>query len=76
MAKFEITTTGQVERTYVVEAEDEDQAKKRLRIYIGDSDAVKPGVVTKQAKEVNSTPERIKDVGTASDDSPEEPSGT
>jgi hypothetical protein len=61
--KFEVTTTAQVERTYVVEAEDEEQAKKRLRTFIADADAVREGVVTKLAHEVNTTPERIKRAG-------------
>jgi hypothetical protein len=61
--KFEVTTTAQVERTYVVEADDEEQAKKRLRTFIADADAVREGVVTKLDQEVNTTPERIKRAG-------------
>lgn len=77
-AKFEITTTAQVERSYVVEAEDEEQAKKRLRTWIADAEAVRDGVVTKLAHEVNTTPERIKRAGAwngqkpAVEDPPEE----
>jgi hypothetical protein len=61
--KFEVTTTAQVERTYVVEAGDEEQAKKRLRTFIADADAVREGVVTKLDNEVNTTPERITRTG-------------
>lgn len=42
-----------------MEAEDQAQAKKRLRIHIADAEALRPGVVAKQPEQRNSTPERI-----------------
>lgn len=46
MARFKVTTAETVHRTYTVEAEDEDQAKKRLRMYYHDAAAVGAGIVT------------------------------
>lgn len=60
--KFEIKTTAQVERTYIVEASDDAQAKKRLRTFIADADALRAGVVQPLAAVVNTTPERIKGI--------------
>lgn len=42
-----------------MEAEDQAQAKKRLRIHIGDAEALRPGVVEKQDGQRFKTPERI-----------------
>jgi hypothetical protein len=71
--KFKLTTTAQVETDYVVEAEDEEQARKRLRTYIADSEAVRPGLVTKQAAQRNKTPERIIEAAEHVEDPPAEP---
>lgn len=57
--KFTLTTTAQVETDYLVEADDQDQAKKRLRIHIADAESLRPGVVTRQAAQRYKTPERI-----------------
>jgi hypothetical protein len=56
--RFEIVTTSQVERTYHVEADDADQAMKRLRTYLHDPEAVREGLVTKLAQERNVTAEK------------------
>lgn len=70
--KFDMTTTAQVERRYVVEAEDEEQAKKRLRSYLKDKEMVKEGVVVEKPEETtNTTTEQIK---AAVEAPPEEPS--
>jgi len=58
---YEVTTTAQVERTYVVQAEDEDQAKKRLRAHIADPEALRDGVVVFKG-DVNKTAEKINNV--------------
>jgi len=67
--KFKLTTTAQVETDYLVEATDQAQAKKRLRIHIADAEALRPGVVERQAEQRYKTAERI--IGT--DEAPEQP---
>jgi hypothetical protein len=58
---FTLTTTAQVERTYTVQAKDEDQARARLRTHLADPDMLRDGVVVEQtAKQVDATPQRIK----------------
>lgn len=58
--EFEITTTAQVERTYVVKGGDDDQAHTRLRSYLKDADALREGVVVEQEdKRKDTTPQRI-----------------
>lgn len=56
---FKITTTAQVERTYEVQADNEAQARTRIRQYISDPTSLAEGVISApEAKDV--TPERIK----------------
>jgi hypothetical protein len=58
---FEIVTTAQVERTYIVQADDVQQAQARLRTYLKDADMLREGVVVeKRDKQIDSTPQRIK----------------
>lgn len=58
---FEVVTTAQVERTYVVQAKDVEQAQARLRTHLKDPDMLRDGVVVEQpAKQVDTTPQRIK----------------
>lgn len=56
---FEVVTTAQVERTYVVEAKDEEQAHARLHAHLKDPDALREGVVVEK-KQVDATSQRIK----------------
>lgn len=56
---FEIVTTAQVERTYTVQAKDEEQARARLRTHLTDPDMLREGVIV-QGKQVDATPQRIK----------------
>jgi hypothetical protein len=56
---FEIVTTAQVERTYKVQAKDEEQARARLRTHLSDPDMLRDGVVS-EPKQVDATPQRIK----------------
>lgn len=58
---FDLVTTAQVERTYVVQAKTEEQAKDRLHIHLKDPDALAPGVVAEQGeRQIDATPQRIK----------------
>jgi hypothetical protein len=58
---FEIVTTAQVERTYKVQAKDEEQARARLRTHLSDPDMLRDGVVVEQRdKQADATPQRIK----------------
>jgi hypothetical protein len=57
--KFEITTTAQVERVYDVIAADEEQARKRLRTFLSDAEALALGVVVQHEALVDRTPQRI-----------------
>jgi hypothetical protein len=58
---FEIVTTAQVERTYTVQAKDEEQARARLRTHLSDADMLRDGVVVEaRDKQVDATPQRIK----------------
>ena len=43
--RFAISTIETIHRMYVVEAEDEESAKKRLRLSWNDSDALREGIV-------------------------------
>jgi hypothetical protein len=56
---FEIVTTAQVERTYTVQAKDEEQARARLRTHLSDPDMLRDGVVS-EPKQIDATPQRIK----------------
>lgn len=56
---FQIVTTAQVERIYVVQAKDEEQARARLRTHLGDPEMLRDGVVA-QTKQIDTTPQRIK----------------
>lgn len=67
--KHDVTTTAQVERTYVVEAADEEQAKKRLRAHIADPDSLREGVVVFK-DDVNKTAEKINNVVEHTPDEP------
>lgn len=56
----EIKTTAQVERTYSVEGTDEEQAYKRLRTWLADRDALRPGlVVEKNDEQRDAKPQRV-----------------
>jgi hypothetical protein len=58
---FEIVTTAQVERTYKVQAKDEEQARARLRTHLSDPYMLRDGVVVEQReKQADATPQRIK----------------
>lgn len=58
---FEVVTTAQVERTYTVQAKDEEQAQTRLRTHLKDPDMLRDGVVVEQpSKQIDTTPQRIK----------------
>lgn len=58
---FTIVTTAQVERTYVIQAKDEEQAKDRLHVHLKDADSLAPGIVAEQGdNQVDATPQRIK----------------
>jgi hypothetical protein len=58
---FEVVTTAQVERTYVVQAKDTEQAQARLRQHLKDPDMLRDGVVVEQSKrQQDVTPQRIK----------------
>lgn len=49
--KFRVPTTGQVEKVYVVEADDKTQAHARVRAFIVDPDMIGEGVVVRQDEE-------------------------
>jgi hypothetical protein len=67
MEKFLVTTSAQVERTYAVEADNEDQAKKRLRTHMSDPGMLRDGVVKLDHDSLkNVTPEKIKSARKAS----------
>lgn len=56
-----LTTTAQVERTYTVQADSEEQARDRLRTHFKDPSMLREGIVTEAAdKQSDSTPQRIK----------------
>jgi hypothetical protein len=56
-----LTTTAQVERTYVVQAPTEEKARDRLRTHFKDPELLREGVVTeKPEKQTDTTPQRIK----------------
>lgn len=66
--KFRLTSTSQVERTYVIEAADEEQAKKRFTTWKHDPEAFASGIVviddsatkdatTQQIRSVETVPE-------------------
>jgi hypothetical protein len=58
---FEIVTTAQVERTYTVQAKDEEQARARLRTHLSDPDMLREGVVEERRDlQIDATPQRIK----------------
>jgi hypothetical protein len=58
---FEIVTTAQVERTYKVQAKDEEQARARLRTHLSDPDMLREGVVEERRDlQIDATPQRIK----------------
>lgn len=60
---FEIVTTAQVERTYIVVASDEDQAHKRLRTFLKDPDMLREGLVIEQPdKQADKTTQKVKAV--------------
>lgn len=61
---FEITTTAQVERVYVVQGSNEDQAHTRLRAHLKDADSLREGLVVEQAdKQIDATPQKVKKDG-------------
>lgn len=49
--KFMVETTETVGRTYLVEADDDKQARKRLRLHFDDPGVLREGMIIKQAKE-------------------------
>lgn len=51
MAKIKVTTSGQVERVFIVEATDEEHAKKRFTTYKHDPEAFAPGIVVEEASD-------------------------
>lgn len=56
-----VTTTAQVERTYYVEADNDEQARTRLHSYLKDPEMLRRGVVAEMRDlQVDSTPQRIK----------------
>lgn len=58
---FEIVTTAQVERTYTVQAANQEQAQTRLRTHLKDPEMLRDGVVTEQTdRQIDTTPQRIK----------------
>lgn len=58
---FRVTTTAQVERTYVVKGRDEAQAHKRLRTFLADPEGVREGLVTVMADlQIDATPQKVK----------------
>lgn len=60
MAQFELTTTAQVKRSYTVEADDDDQARKRLRTHFNDPGMLREGLVTELPdKQSDTTTQRI-----------------
>lgn len=61
MPKFKLKTTGQIEREFEVEADDEAHATKRFTTFKHDPDAFAPGIVTevKSDKDVSLEKQRI-----------------
>lgn len=59
-SEFNLITTAQVERTYVVKAQNEEQARTRLRTHMKDPEMLREGIVTKLPQDKNTTPEKIK----------------
>jgi hypothetical protein len=49
--KFRVPTTGQVEKVYIVEASDSEQAHARVRAFINDPEMLGEGVVVRQDEE-------------------------
>jgi hypothetical protein len=43
--KFHVETAEHTSRTYTVEADDEEQARKRMRLHFSDPGALAPGLV-------------------------------
>jgi hypothetical protein len=63
-----ITVTAQVERTFVVQG-DEEQAKKRLHNFLKDPESIREGLVTEEPEDgtfKNTTSWRINGVGEVS----------
>lgn len=59
--EYEITTTAQVERTYKVQAGDEDTAHKRLRRHLEDPESLREGLVALvEDSQIDFTPQRVK----------------
>lgn len=57
----ELVTTAQVERTYTVLADTEEQARDRLRTHFKDAGMLREGIVTEQNdKQLDSSAQRIK----------------
>lgn len=56
-----LMTTAQVERTYTVQADNEEQARARLRTHFKDPMLLREGIVKELTdKQTDSTPQRIK----------------
>jgi hypothetical protein len=59
--KHEITTTAQVERTYLVQGATPEQAHDRLRAHLKDAAALREGLVVElRDKQIDATPQRVK----------------
>jgi hypothetical protein len=59
--RIAVTTTAQVERTYYVEAEHDEQARDRLRSHLKDPGMLRHGVVDeRRGQQIDATPQRIK----------------
>lgn len=60
--EFEITTTAQVERTYVVKGDDDEQAHRRLRTWLADPDGVREGLVVElPERQTDTTTQKVKE---------------
>lgn len=58
--KFRVPTTGQVEKVYVVEAKDAEQAHARVRSFIDDPEMLGSGIVEEQESDTRyKTPEQV-----------------
>lgn len=60
---FEITTSAQVERTYLVQGDSEEQAHARLRTWLKDSEMLRDGLVVElPEKQTDTTPQKVRKV--------------
>jgi hypothetical protein len=59
---FEVVTTAQTERRFIVQAKDEEQAKARWKVHNKDSETLREGIVVEADEQIDTTPRQIREV--------------